>query len=64
MAPTFRTLQVTPTMAAHGPLTELFIDRGDLASPAIADLQAAGVAIRAKACPHATAIGSYSLKIA
>jgi hypothetical protein len=40
---------VLPAVTAHGPLDELFIDRGYLASPAIADLHAAGVAIRAKA---------------
>jgi hypothetical protein len=40
---------VTPAVTAHGPLAELFIDRGYLASPAIAELQTAGVAIRAKA---------------
>lgn len=41
--------QVLPAVTAHGPLTELFIDRGYLASPMIAALDAAGVAIRAKA---------------
>ena len=41
--------QVLPAVTAHGPLRELFIDRGYLASPMIADLHAAGVAIRAKA---------------
>lgn len=41
--------QVLPAITAHGTLDELFIDRGYLASPAIADLHAAGVAIRAKA---------------
>jgi hypothetical protein len=41
--------QVLPAITAHGPLSELFIDRGYLASPAIADLHAGGVAIRAKA---------------
>jgi IS5 family transposase len=40
---------VTPAVAAHGRLTELYIDRGYLASAAIAELHAAGVAIRAKA---------------
>jgi hypothetical protein len=40
---------VTPAVTAHGPLTELFIDRGYLASAAVAALQTAGVAIRAKA---------------
>ena len=40
---------VTPAVALHGPLTELFIDRGYLASPANVGLQATGVAIRAKA---------------
>jgi hypothetical protein len=40
---------VTPAVTAHGPLTELFIDRGYLASTAIPELQTAGVAIRAKA---------------
>lgn len=41
--------QVLPAVTAHGPLLELFIDRGYLASPTIAALHAAGVAIRAKA---------------
>jgi len=41
--------QVLPAITAHGALTELFIDRGYLASPAIAALHTAGVAIRAKA---------------
>jgi hypothetical protein len=41
--------QVLPAVTAYGPLTDLFIDRGYLASPAIADLHAAGVRIRAKA---------------
>lgn len=41
--------QVLPAVTAHGSLAELFIDRGYLASPVIADLDAAGVAIRAKA---------------
>lgn len=41
--------QVLPAVTAYGPLDELFIDRGYLASPVIADLHAAGVAIRAKA---------------
>jgi hypothetical protein len=41
--------QVLPAVTAHGPLDELFIDRGYLASPMIAALDAAGVAIRAKA---------------
>jgi hypothetical protein len=41
--------EVLPAVTALGPLTELYIDRGYLASPAIADLAAAGVAIRAKA---------------
>jgi hypothetical protein len=40
---------VTPAVTAHGALMELFIDRGYLASPAIAELQTTGVAIRAKA---------------
>jgi hypothetical protein len=38
-----------PAVTAYGPLRELFIDRGYLASPTIAALDAAGVAIRAKA---------------
>jgi hypothetical protein len=38
-----------PTMTALGAVDELLIDRGYLASPAIADLHAAGTAIRAKA---------------
>lgn len=41
--------QVLPAVQAHGALGELFIDRGYLASPVIADLHAAGIAIRAKA---------------
>jgi hypothetical protein len=41
--------QVLPAVTAHGALDELFIDRGYLASPLIADLHTAGVAIRAKA---------------
>lgn len=41
--------QVLPAVTVHGPLTDLFIDRGYLASPVIADLHAAGVTIRAKA---------------
>jgi hypothetical protein len=41
--------QVLPAVTAHGPLDELFIDRGYLASPMIADLHTSGVAIRAKA---------------
>jgi hypothetical protein len=41
--------QILPAVTAHGPLRELFIDRGYLASPMIAALDAAGVAIRAKA---------------
>jgi len=41
--------QVLPAVTAHGPLGDIFIDRGYLASPAIADLHAAGVGIRAKA---------------
>jgi hypothetical protein len=40
---------LTPAIAAHGSLAELFIDRGYLGSPAIATLHAQGVAIRAKA---------------
>jgi hypothetical protein len=40
---------LVPTVTAHGPLTELFIDRGYLASPAVPTLQEAGTAIRAKA---------------
>lgn len=41
--------QVLPAVTAHGALTDLFIDRGYLASPVIAALAAAGVGIRAKA---------------
>ena len=40
---------VTPALAGHGPLQELFIDRGYLASPVVPALAAAGVRIRAKA---------------
>jgi len=41
--------QVLPAVTAHGTLGELFIDRGYLASPLIPELDAAGVAIRARA---------------
>jgi hypothetical protein len=41
--------QVLPAVTAHGPLNELFIDRGYLGSPSIADLDRAGVVIRTKA---------------
>lgn len=44
--------QVLPAVTALGALAEIFIDRGYLASPAIAELHAAGVAIRAKAWTH------------
>jgi IS5 family transposase len=37
------------TLAAHGPLVELAVDRGYLASPRIGPLHAQGVTIRAKA---------------
>jgi Transposase DDE domain/Transposase domain (DUF772) len=40
---------LTPAVAAHGSLAELFIDRGYLGSPMIGTLHAQGVAIRAKA---------------
>lgn len=40
---------LTPAVAPHGPLAELFIDRGYLGSPAIGTLHTQGVAIRAKA---------------
>jgi len=40
---------LAPALAPHGPLAELLIDRGYLGSPAIGDLHARGVAIRAKA---------------
>jgi hypothetical protein len=40
---------LTPTLAVHGPLTELLIDRGYLGSAAIGALDASGVTIRAKA---------------
>ena len=40
---------LAPAVEAHGPLAELFIDRGYLASPTVAALHAAGTAIRAKA---------------
>jgi len=49
-APEHQTLAVlTPDVIRHGALTEVFLDRGYLGSPAIGDLHAAGVAIRAKA---------------
>jgi hypothetical protein len=41
--------QLEPALAPHGPLTELAIDRGYLASPRIGPLHASGVTIRAKA---------------
>ena len=40
---------LTPAVTPHGPLGEVFIDRGYLGSPLIPSLDAAGVAIRAKA---------------
>ena len=40
---------LAPAVAAHGPLAELFIDRGYLASPTVAALHAAGTATRANA---------------
>lgn len=40
---------LTPDVRQHGPLTELFIDRGYLGSAQIGDLHTDGVAIRAKA---------------
>jgi hypothetical protein len=40
---------LVPTLTAHGPLTELFIDRGYLASPTVPALQDTGTTIRAKA---------------
>jgi hypothetical protein len=40
---------LTPDVIRHGPLSELFVDRGYLGSPHIGVLHAAGVAIRAKA---------------
>jgi hypothetical protein len=40
---------LTPAIQQHGPLAELFIDRGYLASPHLEALHTAGVAIRAKA---------------
>jgi len=43
---------VLPAVMAHGPLAELFIDRGYLASAAIAGLDAAGVTLRAKPWTH------------
>lgn len=41
--------RLAPTVLQHGPLAELLIDRGYLASPEVAALHAAGVVIRAKA---------------
>ena len=46
---------LVPTLTAHGPLTELFIDRGYLASPTVPALQDTGTAIRAKAGQPITA---------
>jgi len=40
---------LTTAVEAHGPLAELFIDRGYLGSPTIGTLHSQGVAIRAKA---------------
>lgn len=40
---------LAPAVAVHGPLAEIFLDRGYLASPTVAALHAAGTAIRAKA---------------
>jgi hypothetical protein len=40
---------LTPDVLQHGPLAELFIDRGYLASARIGELHTDGVAIRAKA---------------
>jgi hypothetical protein len=40
---------LTPDVLQHGPLGELFLDRGYLASTRIGELHAEGVAIRAKA---------------
>jgi Transposase DDE domain/Transposase domain (DUF772) len=48
--PEHQTLAVLePTVTQHGPLTELQIDRGYLASPRVGALHAGGVTIRAKA---------------
>ena len=41
--------RLEPTVTQHGPLTELQIDRGYLASPRVGVLHAGGVMIRAKA---------------
>jgi hypothetical protein len=43
---------LAPDVLQHGPLAELFIDRGYLASERIGPLHADGVAIRAKAWTH------------
>jgi hypothetical protein len=40
---------LAPAVAVHGPLAELLLDRGYLASPTVAALHAAGTTIRAKA---------------
>ena len=49
-APEHQTLAVlTPDVIRHGPLSEVFLDRGYLGSPHIAALHGTGVAIRAKA---------------
>jgi IS5 family transposase len=40
---------LTPDVVRHGPLAEVFLDRGYLGSPRIGELHATGVAIRAKA---------------
>jgi hypothetical protein len=48
--PEHQTLAVlTPDVTRHGPLSEVFLDRGYLGSPRIGELHAEGVAIRAKA---------------
>ena len=40
---------LTPDVERHGPLSEVFLDRGYLGSPRIGELHATGVKIRAKA---------------
>lgn len=40
---------LTPDVTQHGPLAEVYMDRGYLGSPHVGTLHAAGVAIRAKA---------------
>jgi hypothetical protein len=57
--------QLEPALAPHGPLAELAIDRGYLASPRIGPLAAQGVTIRAKAwrSPNGTRFPKHAFAI-